>query len=253
MRLMRLITWLLSFALVTGVTRADANEVQVAVAANFAAPFQRIVAEFEKETKHHAVVVAGATGVLYAQIRNGGPFEVLLAADTATPRKLESDGLAVRGSRFTYAVGKLVLWSAKPDFVDSGGEVLRKGHFRYLAIANPQIAPYGAAAVEVIDALGLSAVLRPQLLTGESIAQAAQFVATGNAELGFVALSQVAVPGQPVIGSYWRVPQRLYSPIRQDAALLQRGASSPAALALVAYLKGAKARDLIRAYGYDLE
>src|SRR5208283_1613857 len=113
---MRLITWLLGFALVTGVSRADANDVQVAVAANFAAPFQRIAAEFEKETKHHAVVVAGATGVLYAQIRNGGPFEVLLAADAATPRKLESEGLAVRGSRFTYAVGKLVLWSVKPDF-----------------------------------------------------------------------------------------------------------------------------------------
>ncbi|MGA7120451.1 MAG: molybdate ABC transporter substrate-binding protein [Polyangiaceae bacterium] len=249
----KLITWLLGFALVTGVTRADANDVQVAVAANFAAPFQRIAAEFEKETRHHAVVVTGATGVLYAQIRNGGPFEVLLAADTATPKKLESEGLAVQGSRFTYAVGKLVLWSAKPEFVDRGGEVLRKGHFRYLAIANPRLAPYGAAAVEVIDALGLSAALGPKLLTGESIAQAAQFVATGNAELGFVALSQVAVPGQPVTGSYWAVPQRLYSPIRQDAALLQRGASNAAAIALLAYLKSAKAGDLIRAYGYNLE
>jgi molybdate transport system substrate-binding protein len=249
----KLITWLWGFALVTGVTPADANDVQVAVAANFAAPFQRIAAEFEKETKHHAVVVTGATGVLYAQIRNGGPFEVLLAADTATPKKLESEGLAVRGSRFTYAVGKLVLWSAKPEFVDPGGEVLRNGHFRHLAIANPQLAPYGAAAVEVIDALGLSAALGPKLLTGESIAQAAQFVATGNAELGFVALSQVAVPGQPVTGSYWAVPQRLYSPIRQDATLLQRGAGNAAALALLAYLKSAKAGDLIRAYGYNLE
>ncbi len=250
---MRSVPCLLLFALATTAAPAEANDVQVAVAANFAAPFQRIAADFAKETKHNAIVVTGATGVLYAQIENGGPFEVLLAADAATPSKLETEGLAVRGSRFTYAVGKLVLWSARPDFVDSGGDVLGRGHFQHVAIANPRLAPYGSAAVQAIESLGLSAVLRPKLLTGESIAQVAQFVATGNAELGFVALSQVAAPGQAVVGSYWVVPARLYSPIQQDAVLLQRGATNPAALALCRYLKSEKARDRIRAYGYDLE
>jgi len=243
----------LSLALLTAEDLAKADEVQVAVAANFAAPMQRIAAEFASDTKHHAVVVAGATGTLYAQIHSGGPFEVLLAADVTTPAKLEAEGLAVPGSHFTYAVGKLVLWSAQPNFVDAAGEVLLRGRFRHLAVANPKLAPYGAAAMEAIDALGLSESVRPKLVSGESVAQVAQFIATGNAELGFVALSQVVAPGQPAVGSYWLVPARLYSPIRQDAVLLKRGATNAAARALCEYLKRAKARQVIRAYGYALE
>lgn len=244
---------LLCLSLLTATTRALAGDVQVAVAANFAGPMQRIAAEFARDTPHKALVVTGATGGLYAQIRNGGPFDVLLAADAATPRRLEAEGLAVAGSRFTYALGKLVLWSAQPGFVDGAGEVLQRGRFRHLAVANPKLAPYGAAAMEVIAALGLTESVRPKILSGESIAQVAQFVATGNAELGFVALSQVAPPDQPVLGSYWLVPARLYSPIQQDAVLLARGATNPAARALCEYLKGAKAREVIRAYGYALE
>jgi molybdate transport system substrate-binding protein len=253
MTIPRWLTGLLFLALLTAAAPVRATDVQVAVASNFAVPMQHIAAEFAKDTKQNAIVVTGATGTLYAQIRNGAPFEVLLAADAATPRKLETEGLAVPGSIFTYAVGRLVLWSAQPDFVDAAGDVLRRGHFRHVAIANPALAPYGAAAIEVIDALGLADSLRPKLLSGESVAQVAQFVATGNAELGFVALSQVVAPGQAVAGSYWLVPTRLYSPIEQDAVLLQRGATNPAARALCEYLRSTKARDLIRSYGYALE
>lgn len=251
--LARWIAGWLFLALLAAAATARAEDVQIAVATNFAAPMQRIAVEFEKETKHHAIVVSGATGTLYAQIHNGGPFDVLLAADAATPAKLEGEGLAVPGSAFTYALGTLVLWSALPNYVDGAGDVLRQGPFRHVAIANPKLAPYGAAAVEVIAALHLTEALRPKLLSGESVAQVAQFVATGNAEVGFVALSQVAAPGQAIVGSYWVVPARLYSPIRQDAVLLSRGATSPAARALYAYVKSAKARELIRAYGYALE
>lgn len=233
--------------------RADANDVEVAVAANFAAPMQQIALEFARETKHNAVIVTAATGQLYAQIHNGGPFDVFLAADVATPEKLEAEGLAVAGSGFTYALGKLVLWSARPGFVDDAGQVLKAGRFQHLAVANPKLAPYGAAAMQVIDGLGLTDALRSKLVTGESIAQVAQFVATGNAELGFVALSQVGVPGQTAAGSYWLVPAGLYAPIRQEAVLLARGTANPAARALCDYLKSAKARDVIRSYGYGLE
>ncbi len=239
--------------LLTAVGPAAADDVQVAVAANFAAPMQRIAADFAHESKHNAVIVTAATGQLYTQIHNGAPFEVLLAADASTPAKLEAEGLAVAGSAFTYAVGKLVLWSIQPGFVDSAGDVLQGGRFRHIAVANPKLAPYGAAAMQAIDALGLADALRPKIVSGESIAQVAQFVSTGNAELGFVALSQVAAPGQPAAGSYWLVPARLYAPIRQDAVLLARGAANPAARALCEYLKSARARDVIVAYGYGLD
>jgi molybdate transport system substrate-binding protein len=247
-----LVAWLV-LAVLLAERRAGASEVQVAVAANFAGPMQRIAAEFAKDTKHRAIVVTGATGSLYAQIRNGAPFDVLLSADAVTPKKLESDGLAVPGSRFIYAFGKLVLWSARAGFVDGAGDVLARGGFRHLAIANPKLAPYGAAAMEVIAALGLSESVRPKLVWGESIAQVAQFIETGNAELGFVALSQIAVPDQAAVGSYWLVPAKLYSSIEQDAVLLVRGATNPAARALCEYMRSAKARELIRAFGYALE
>ena len=232
---------------------AGAAEVQVAVAANFAGPLQRIAAAFEKDTGDHVQVTSGATGKLRAQIENGAPFEVLLAADDKAPADLEGEKLAVPGTRFTYALGKLVLWSTKPGFVDAAGAVLKQGHFDHLAVANPRLAPYGAAGMQVIAALGLSSALQPKIVQGESVAQAAQFVSSGSAELGFVALSQVAAPDQPAVGSYWLVPANLYAPIRQDAVLLQRGASSRTARALLEYLKGPRAKEVIRAYGYALD
>jgi molybdate transport system substrate-binding protein len=231
---------------------ARAADVQVAVAANFAQPMRRIAAEFTKDTGHRAVIVAGATGTFAAQIESGAPFEVLLAADTATPERLEADGFAVAGSRFVYALGVLVLWSARPGAVDAAGAVLRRGAYRHLAIANPKLAPYGASAVETLASLGLLEAVRPKIVQGQSIAQAYQFVASGNADLGFVALSQVAAPGAPVSGSYWVVPASLYAPIRQTAVLLRQGASNPGARALCEYLKSTTARDVIRAYGYNL-
>ncbi|MEW6707763.1 MAG: molybdate ABC transporter substrate-binding protein [Pseudomonadota bacterium] len=232
---------------------ARADELQVAVAANFSAPARLIAADFEKATGHRAALSFGATGKFHAQIRNGAPFEVLLAADEATPQKLEQEGSAVRGSRFTYAVGRLVLWSAQPGLVDDQGQVLRSGRFKHLALANPKLAPYGAAAVQTLSALKLLNALRPRFVQGENIAQAYQFVATGNAELGFVALSQVVSNGKITSGSGWVVPAELHAPIRQDAVLLMRGRGRPAAEAWMKYLASDKARALIRAHGYTVE
>lgn len=229
-----------------------AAEVQVAVASNFIAPMQKIAAEFAKDTGHKALLSSGATGKFYAQIKNGAPFAVFLAADDQTPAKLESEDGIAPGSRFTYAVGKLMLWSAQPGYVDSQGAVLKKGQFQHLAIANPKTAPYGAAAVEALTRLNLLDAAQAKLVTGENIAQAHQFVATGNAELGFVALSQVMENGHLTGGSGWRVPPELYEPIRQDAVILTKGKDQPAAEALVEYLKGEKAAAIIRSYGYDL-
>lgn len=229
---------------------ADAGEVQVAVAANFAGPLAKIGEGFTAATGHTMKVSSGATGKFATQIAAGAPFEVLIAADDETPKKLVADGQAVAGTNFTYAIGRLVLWSAKPGFVDEQGAVLASPAVAHVAIANPKIAPYGAAGLEVIRAKGLSDALAPKLVTAESIAQAYQFVATGNAELGFVALSQVAVPGQPPKGSYWLVPTKLYGEIRQDAVLLKAGEKSPAATALLAWLKGDAAKAVIREYGY---
>ena len=236
---------LLSFA------SAWADEVQVAVAANFTAPMKRIAADFEKDTGHKATLAFGATGRFYAQIISGAPFEVFLAADDETPAKLEKEGGAVSGSRFTYATGKLVLWSAQPGLVDAQGEVLKKNSFSKIAFAAPKLAPYGAAAVETMTKLGLLATLEPKLVTGESIGQAFSFISTGNAELGFVALSQVFEDGRIKSGSGWIVPENLHSPIRQDAVLLARGKDNKVAVALMAYLKTDKAKTVIRSFGYQ--
>ena len=229
-----------------------AEEVQVAVAANFTAPMQQIATQFEKDTGHKALLSFGATGKFFAQISNGAPFEIFLAADDETPAKLEKEGLGVAGSRFTYAVGKLVLWSANPDLVDASGAVLKTGDFKHLAIANPKTAPYGAAAVEVMNKLGVLQNVQQRFVQGESIAQTHQFVYSGNAELGFVALSQVFKDGKLTGGSMWAIPANLYSPILQDAVLLNKGKGQPAAVALLAYLKGEKARAIIKAFGYEL-
>jgi molybdate transport system substrate-binding protein len=248
---MRVKQWVVG-ALCVVAWSAQADEVKVAVAANFAGPFQKIAADFAAETGHSAVVSTGSTGKFYTQIKEGAPFEVLLAADNETPQKLEEEGLAVKGQHFTYAKGKLVLWSAKAGYVDSQGEVLKKGAFEHLALANPKLAPYGAAGIEVLKALGLYDAVAPKIVQGDNIAQALQFIATGNAELGFVALSQVAPPDKPASGSMWVVPAKFYTPILQDAALLKKGEQNAAAAALLKYLKGDKAKAVIKSYGYEL-
>lgn len=231
---------------------ARAAEVGVAVAANFTAPMQEIAAAFERDTGHKAVPAFGSTGRFYAQLKHGAPYQVLLAADGETPARLEQEGLAVPGSRFTYATGRLVLWSATPGVVDSQGEVLRRAGDGKIAIADPKLAPYGAAALQAMTRLGVLEALRPRLVQGESIAQAWQFVSTGNAPMGFVALSQVMAGGRIARGSAWVVPARLHDPIRQDAVLLAAGQGNPAAAALLAYLRGDTARAIIRAHGYGL-
>ncbi|SDM56164.1 molybdate ABC transporter substrate-binding protein [Polaromonas sp. JS666] len=243
--------WLPVLCLALASAAALAEEIQVAVAANFTAPMKLIAADFEKDTGHKAVLTFGATGKFYAQISNGAPFEVFLAADDETPARLEKEGAAVNGSRFTYATGKLVLWSAQPGLVDAQGEVLKKGDFKRIAIAAPKLAPYGAAAVETMNKLGLQAALEPKLVQGESIGQAFSFVSTGNAELGFIALSQVYEGGKIKSGSAWIVPDKLHSPIRQDAVLLAKAKDSKAAAQLMAYLKTDKAKAVIRAFGYE--
>jgi molybdate transport system substrate-binding protein len=229
-----------------------AAEAQVAVAANFAEPIKAIAAVLEKTTGHTLKITVGSTGRLYAQIRNGAPFDALLAADAKAPAQLEADGPGQPGSRFTYASGKLVLWSADAAKVDAHGTVLKTSAFRKLAVANPKTAPYGVAALEVIDKLGLSAVLAPKLVQGESIGQTYNFAFTGNAEISFVAMSQVLDGGRLKSGSMWVVPQTLYAPIKQDAVLLKRGANNEAAVALMKLLKSPNIKDLIRSYGYDI-
>ena len=230
---------------------AHGAEVTVAVAANFAAPMQKIAPLFEKDTGHKAVVSLGSTGGFYAQIKNGGPFHVLLSADDETPLKLENENLAVSGTRFTYATGKLVLWSKQAGFVDDKGDVLRSGQFKRLAIANPKLAPYGAAALETLHKLELVQGLQTKFVQGENIAQAFQFVNTENAQLGFVALSQVYADGKLSSGSAWIVPSHLHKPIQQDAVLLMAGKNNIAATALLAYLRTDKAKAIIRSHGYE--
>lgn len=231
---------------------AHADEVQVAVAANFTGPMQVIAPLFERDTGHKVVSSYGATGKFYAQVVNGAPFDVLLAADDETPARMVREGHAVAGTPFTYAIGTLVLWSAKADFVDGKGEVLKKADFKHLAIANPKTAPYGAAALQAMGKLGVAEQLKPRFVQGENISQTQQFVVTGAAELGFIAYSQVIKNGRIGSGSGWIVPAKLYDPIRQDAVILARGRDKPAALALLNYLKSDKARAIIQSFGYDL-
>ncbi|KFJ89894.1 molybdate ABC transporter substrate-binding protein [Pseudomonas sp. 1-7] len=231
---------------------ASADEVKAAVAANFTAPMQALAPEFEKATGHKLVASFGATGQFYAQINNGAPFDVLLAADDTTPARLEREGASVPGSRFTYAIGSLVLWSADASYLDGTDAALQAGQFRHLAIANPKAAPYGLAAMQVLDKLGLSETVKGKLVEGQNITQAHQFVSTGNAELGFVALSQVYKDGQVSSGSAWIVPDTMYDPIKQDAVMLKQGANNPAAAALVEYLKGPEAAKVIKSFGYKL-
>lgn len=230
-----------------------AGEVHVAVAANFAPPLKALAADFERDTGHRMVMSAGATGKLYAQIKSGAPFDVLLAADEETPARLEKEGDAVAGSRVSYATGKLALWSAQAGLVDGQGQVLATGNFKHLALASPALAPYGAAAVQALTRLGLLTPLTPRFVQGESIGQTYSFIASGNAELGFVALSQVQENGKINRGSGWIVPPHLYRPLRQDAVLLVRANHNPAAIALLVFLKTDKTRAVIRSFGYETE
>jgi molybdate transport system substrate-binding protein len=232
---------------------ARADAVQVAVASNFTAPMRLIAADFEKDSGHKVTLSFGTVGKFYAQMKNGAPFEVLVSADKETPDRLVAEGLALGATQHTYAIGKLVLWSAQPGYVNDNGDVLKKGDFRHLAMANPKLAVYGAAAQETLKRLGLLDALQARLVVAENITQAYQFVATGNAALGFVALSQVVgKQGGIDRGSAWMVPPELYPPIRQDAVVLAPGKDKAAALALVNYLKGSKAKAVIRSFGYDL-
>jgi molybdate transport system substrate-binding protein len=227
---------------------ASAATVQVAVASNFMEPAKEIAAAFTAKTGHQATLSFGPSGQFYTQITHGAPFDVFLSADKERPQQAEKDGFSVNGMRFTYAVGRLALFSARPGFVDANGKVLAHGDFEHLAIADPAIAPYGLAAVESLGKLGLYDRLKPKIVQGSSIAQTFQFVQTGAAEIGFVAQSQVI--NRPD-RSRWIVPATLHSPIDQQAVLLKTGANNPAAKAFMTFLKSPTARAIIRRYGYE--
>lgn len=239
----------LALAVSLAAVPAWAGETLVAVAANFTAAANEIGEAFTKATGHSVKYSFGPTGQFYTQISQGAPFEVFLAADAARPEKAEKEGFAVDGSRFTYAMGKLVLWSSDAALVDGEGAVLKSGAFEKIAIASPAAAPYGAAAVEAMKSLGVYEALEPKIVQGASISQAHQFVATGNAPLGFVALAQVVLDDK---GSRWVVPDSLYSPIVQDAVLLKSGEGNEAAKAYLAFLRGPQAKTIIERYGYGV-
>lgn len=231
---------------------AQADEIKVAVASNFTAPMKQIAALFQKQSGHTVMLSFGSTGKLYAQIKNGAPYDIFVAADVKTPQRLDQDGMTVAGSRFVYALGQLVLWSVQPGVVEDKGEVLRQGHFAKLAIADPKLAPYGLAAKQTLMALGVWNTLQAKLVLGENITQAWQFVATENAKLGFVALSQVMKFGHVTRGSWWIVPAKLHQPIRQSAVLLSVTKNNASAQAFLAFLQGKQARAIIRDFGYGL-
>nr|WP_321525115.1 molybdate ABC transporter substrate-binding protein [uncultured Cohaesibacter sp.] len=241
---------ILALSLTVGAA-AQAAETKVAVAANFTAAAKEIATAFEAETGHTAVLSFGSTGKIYTQIANGAPFSLFLAADQARPIKAEKEGLAVADTRFTYAQGKIVLYSTDPALVDSEGAVLQSpDKFDKLAIANPKTAPYGAAAMETLANLKVPSAVMDALVQGDSISQTHQFVASGNAQLGFVALSQVVDSKE---GSQWVVPSDLYTPIKQDVVLLKTGADDEAAKAFLAFLKGDTAKAIILKFGYGVE
>ena len=232
--------------LLAGVAYAD--DAKVAVAANFTAPAKEIAVRFRAATGDTVTPVFGASGQFATQIASGAPFDVFLSADIDHAKKVEDAGLSVAGSRFTYATGHLVLWSADPKLVDGQGKVLTSGSFTHVAIADPALAPYGLAAEQYLKGQGLWAAIAPKLVTGKSIAQAYEFVKSGNAELGFVALSQVVgAPG----GSEWEVPDADHAPITQQAVLLKHGAADKAATEFLEFLKGSEAQASIKKYGYN--
>ncbi len=230
------------------VTTVEAGEIRVAVASNFAETIREIASLFEQRTGHRVKLAFGSTGKHYAQIRNGAPFEVFFAADVKRARLLDEEGFARPGSRFTYAVGKVVLWSPEPGVVDEQGKILKQGNFRHLALANPKLAPYGRAAAQVLQAHGLWDDLKGRLVRGENIGQTFQFIISGNAELGFVALSQIKRPDGTLPGSYWEPSQALYQPIEQQAVLLKE---STVARQFLAFVRSSEVRQIIRDFGYS--
>jgi molybdate transport system substrate-binding protein len=231
---------------------ASAGEINVAVASNFMAAMNAVAAVFEKDTGHTLSLSFGSSGKFYAQIRNGAPFQIFLSADQEKPLQLEKDGLTIAGTRFTYAIGTLALWSSKPGLVDQEGKILLQGNFNKLAIANPGLAPYGKAAMQVLQQLGIAQTLQAKLVQGENIAQTYQFVETGNAELGFVSLSQI-IDGGITTGSAWIVPPAIHAPIRQDAVLLKTGGYNEAARELLRFMQSIPAKSIISSYGYQAE
>jgi len=237
----------LFLTLCTGVATAD--EIRVAVASNFTEAIKSLAERFELNTGHKVTLIFGSTGKHYAQIKNGAPFDVFFAADARRPTILEDEGEAIRGSRFTYAVGKIVLWSPDPKFVDSDSEVLRRKNFRYLAIANPKLAPYGKAAQEALNKLGLWDGLTGSMVRGENIGQTFQFVKSGNAKLGLVAYSQLKRPGELIEGSLWEVPESLYSAIEQQAVLLK--SHNETARGFLSFVKSEESKARIRGFGYS--
>lgn len=252
--LMRLLLAAVAVLWIAPCAEARADDALVAVAANFKDVADRLAADFENRSDHHLTLAIGSTGKLYAQIVNGAPYDVMLAADQRRPRLLEQKGRAVAGSRFTYAVGRLTLWSPKPDLIGAdGAAVLKAGDFRRIAVANPELAPYGAAAMQVLEALGVEETLRVKIVNGENIGQTFALIAGGGADLGFVALSYVLSPDNKNPGSRWDPPTNLYGPIRQDAVLLSHGKNDKAATAFLSYLKSDAARAIIARYGYGLE
>ena len=248
---MKLKTFAVAFGLFFSalVPAAMAAQTHVAVAANFTEPAREIAALFQKKTGHEAILIFGASGAFYTQITQSAPFEVFLSADEERPRLAVENGFAVPESRFTYAIGKLVLWSKVVD-VTNGEAALKAGNFSKLSIANPASAPYGSAAVETLKALGLFDALQPRIVQGSSIAQAFQFVDTRNAEVGFVALAQLYGNTE---GTRWLVPEKLHTSIRQDAVLLKKGADDEASRAFLTFLKGPEARTVIERFGYSLD
>ena len=244
---MTIIRITLGLMLLGGWSSGWSDEVRVAVATNFIGTLEQLISPFESNSGDTVVAMPGSTGKHFAQIVNGAPVDVFLAADQARPIRLEAGGYAIPSSRFTYAIGQLVLWSPQEDFIDPDGRRLSLGGFRHLAIANPKLAPYGRAAKETLEALQLWDDVQTALVRGENIGQAFQFVSTGNAELGFVAASQIPDPAGSARGSWWVVPGEFYSPIEQQAVLLT---DSPAARAFVEFLKADEARAIIRRYGY---
>jgi len=244
-----IVTLVVSLAVLSLAGRAVASDVKVAVAANFTDTAKELAAAFQKKTGNTVTMSFGSSGNFLSQIEQGAPFEVFLSADGERPVRLEAEGLGVKGTRFVYAYGRLVLWSATPGFVDSKGAVLARGQFQHLSIADPAAAPYGVAAVETMKTLGVYDKLQPKIVKGTSIAQAYAFVESGSAELGFVALSQVSKLSR---GSIWYVPKADYTPIDQQAILLKPGENDPAARAYLDFLKSPEAVKIIKSYGYDV-
>lgn len=248
----RIFSWCLLAIICTVATPASAEQVIVAVAANFVPPFREIALEFERVTGHNVKVAAGSTGNFYSQIKNGAPFDVFFSADVERPKLLEEEGLGVKDSRVTYAVGRLVLWSPTPSLL-KGADTLNSQYFKHLAIANPKTAPYGTAAMQTMRKLGIWETLQPRIVTGENLGQTMGFIESGNAELGFVALSQVLDPKLKGKGAHWDVPADLHEPIRQDMILLTKGKDNPAAKALIEFMGGLQAKAIIERYGYGLK